>query len=289
MKVLIIGSSGFMARNLASALLNFGAEVVLASSSDSSGIDPRTGLLPDGFSVQTGTTAVVYMAQSPGYIDVPEQAPHVLSVNSLSAVRAAKAARAAGVSRFIYLSTGTVYAPCFSPISESFPVRRDNWYSLSKLHGEEALELFRPDFDIVVLRPFGVYGPGQTGRLVPNLVESIGAGRPITLQPSLYDADDLSGLKISLCFVDDATNIIIEILRNGGPSRLNIAGPEALSIREISERIGKIIGRPPQFSVGSTKRNFDLVADTTLLRNSLNPSFTPLDIGIQRLVSLGLS
>jgi nucleoside-diphosphate-sugar epimerase len=285
MKVLVIGSRGYIGRHLMADLADGGIEVVGVSSADGSGIDPDSGLLGDGFTVPVGTTAVVYMAQSPCYREVPQQASHVLAVNSLSVVRAATAARNAGVTRFIYFSTGTVYAPMFSPISEDAPVRRDSWYVLSKLHGEEALALFRSDMDVIVVRPFGVYGPGQSGRLVPNLIQSVKAGRPITLQARPGSAEDKDGLKISLCFIDDVIQILIGLLRNGGQACLNLAGPEAVSIRAMAEAIGSRVGREPVFELSASLRDSDLIADTRLLTGTLAPTFTSLGDGLAKAIS----
>jgi nucleoside-diphosphate-sugar epimerase len=255
------------------------------SSGNGSGIDPATGLFPTDFAISPGTSVVVYLAQSPRYRQVPEEAAHVLAVNSLSAVRAAILARAAGVERFIYVSTGTVYAPSFFPLSENAPVRRDNWYVLSKLHGEEALNLFRRDMEVIVVRPFGVYGPEQSGRLVPNLIDSVDSGRPISLQPRPNDQDDRGGLKISLCYVDDATNILIRLAMDGGPPCLNLAGLEALSIRSIAEAVGDLLGREPVFETSATLRDTDLIADPRLLAETLSPSFTSFGEGLARVIA----
>lgn len=285
MKVLVIGSGGYMGRHLMAALATEGVEGIGVSSGDGSGIDPESGLLPATFAIPPGTSTVVYMAQSPRYRQVPEQAPHVLTVNTLSAVRAATSARAAGVRRFIFVSTGTVYAPSFSPITENAPVRRDNWYVLSKLHGEEALTLFRRDMEVIVVRPFGVYGPEQSGRLVPNLIDSVTSGRPVMLQPRSAVSDDRDGLRISLCYIDDATDILIRLVLKGGPVCLNLAGPEALSIRFMAEAVGALVGRAAMFETSASQRDSDLIADTSLLVGVLFPQFTSFGDGLAKVVA----
>lgn len=280
MRVLVVGNNGYMGRHLMTGLSRDGLDGLGASSADGSGIDSESGLLPESFTVETGTDTVVYMAQSPRYRDVPAQASHVLASNALSAVRLAVAARAAGVRRFVYLSTGTVYSPSFSPLAETAPLRRDSWYVLSKLHGEEALGLFRQDMEVVVVRPFGVYGPGQSGRLVPNLIEAIKNNKPITLQPRLGDASDQEGLRISLCHIDDATNILLHIIKNGGPSCLNLAGPDALSIKQISTAIGGALGISPQLQKSNVPRDSDLISDTRLLTSTITLPYTKFDAGV---------
>lgn len=285
MTVLVIGSGGYMGRHLMTGLSQAGVEASGTSSSDGTGIDPESGLLPTAFAIQPGTTAVVYMAQSPRYREVPEQAAHVMAVNTLSAVRAATLARAAGVRRFIYVSTGTVYASSFAPLAEDAPVRRDNWYVLSKLHGEEALALFRPDMEVIVVRPFGVYGPMQSGRLIPNLIESVKMGRPVTLQPRPDMPEDREGLRISLCFIGDATDILVRLVKAGGPSCLNLAGPEAVSIRNIAESIGSIVGKAPLFEMSNSFRDSDLIADIRKLADTMNPRFSAFRDGLEQAIA----
>lgn len=282
--VLVIGSGGYMGRHLMAGLSRTGADARGTSSADGSGIDPESGLLPAAFAIPPGTTAVVYMAQSPRYREVPEQAAHVLAVNTLSAVRAATLARAAGVRRFVYVSTGTVYAPSFDPIAEDAPVRRDSWYVLSKLHGEEALNLFRQDMEVIAVRPFGIYGPAQKERMVPNLIDAVKNGRPVTLHPRKGMPADINGLKISLCYIDDATDILMRLVRDGGPACLNLAGPEAVSIRSIAEAAGAVFGRPPVFEVSSSPRDTDLIADTRNLVTAMAPRFTSFSDGFDRTI-----
>ena len=285
MKVLVVGSGGYMGQHLMTGLAAIGVDGIGVSSGDGSGIDPATGLFPASFDVSPDTSTVVYMAQSPRYRQVPEEAAHVLAVNTLSAVRAAISARAAGVQRFIYVSTGTVYAPSFSPITEDATVRRDNWYALSKLHGEEALSLFRPDMEVIVVRPFGVYGPGQTGRLVPNLINSVTSGRPVTLRPRPTVSDDRDGLRISLCYIDDATSILLRLIRDGGPACLNLAGLEALSIRSMAEAVGGLVGRSAIFELSTSLRDSDLIADVRLLVDALSPKFTSFRDGLAKVIA----
>ena len=284
MRTLVIGSTGYMGRHLMAGLAAAGMPAVGASSSDGTGIRPDTGLLPEGFAVPDGTGAVVYMAQSPRYRD-PDQAHHVLAVNVVSAVRAAVAARKAGVLRFIYVSTGTVYAPSFDPLDEDASVLGADWYSLSKIQGEQAVQMFRSDMEVHVVRPFGVYGPNQTGRLIPSLIESIKAGRPITLQPRQDNSKDNEGLRISLCHIDDATKILINLINFGGPACINLAGEHAIPIRTLATSLGALLSLPPVFKETNTFRHFDLVADINLLRKTWNVGFTPLSKGLETLIT----
>ena len=89
MSVLIIGSNGFLGRVLCDTLGTAGIDVLRASSSDGTGIDPRTGLLPDSFAVPASVDAVIYLSQSPAGLSAGELGPNMIAVQVHSLVRAA--------------------------------------------------------------------------------------------------------------------------------------------------------------------------------------------------------
>lgn len=284
MKVVVIGSGGYIGKNLVLSLKEKAFDVRPFSSSNGDCIDPTTGILSENFSVPSGTNAIIYLAQSPFYHQVPEMSWHLWSVNVVSAVRIAEMARKAKVERFIYASTGSVYSPAFEPLSETSPLRKDNWYLLSKVHAEEVLSLYRNDMDLVVMRIFGVYGPGQTDKLVPKLLSSVLQGKEISIERNPEDHSDLDGLKISLCYIDDIVEIIDSLISKGRSSILNIAGNEAVSLRQMVNAISQFFGKEPVLTVTERCRQGDLIADISLLRSTLNPQFTSFESGLKRTI-----
>lgn len=285
MRVLIVGSRGFIGSRLARTLTASGAAVAGLSSRDGTGIRPDTGFLPPDFSIEPGTDVVVYLATSPLHREGSRGAGHLFAVNVQSAIVCAEAARRAGAQRFVYASTGNVYAPSFGPMPESAPLRRDAWYALSKLHAEEALALFRPAMDVIIARLFGVYGPGQRGRLVPGLIASVLASRPIRLLGRPGDRGEPSGLRISLGYIEDVVSILARLVEHGGPPHLNVAGPDVVSLRELAEAVGRQVARRPVFDVPGVERELDLIADISLLERALEPAFTPFGEGLARTVA----
>ncbi|MBN2374583.1 NAD(P)-dependent oxidoreductase [bacterium] len=275
MKIAIFGSAGFVGRHLEKALRDHGHEVT--------GIDPKNGPVND-VEISKGTGAVLYLAQSPYYRQVPEMAWHLLDVNAVFATKAAQLAVKAGARRFIYASTGNVYAPSFEPMNESSPLRRDNWYSLSKVHGEESMKLMASYLDITIVRFFGLYGPGQTGTLVPNIIGTIRKNKPVFIDKNPVDPFDNEGLSISLCYIGDAVEILISLLDKTGPLVLNIAGEEAISMVHFAYAASRHIGIKPVFEKTEMIRDTNLIADITLLREIIDPSFTPLQTGLAKTV-----
>jgi UDP-glucose 4-epimerase len=284
MRIDIVGAGGYIGRHLAEKLSAQNVEVSLISSSSENGINPITGILPERFEFASNTDAVIYLAQSPHYRNVPDKSPHLLCVNLVSAVRAAEAARKTGIKRFIYASTGNAYAPSFSPLHEQSPLRRDNWYSLSKVQAEEALALFRRDMEITIVRPFGIYGPGQTEKLVSNLMRRVLSGDEILIDQNPEDSTDVGGLRISLCYIHDAVEILYSLINKPEIEYLNLAGPEAVSIRTLVEMMGRISGKKVNIVLADKCRQFDLVADIELLKRVLNPKFTEIEAGLAQTV-----
>lgn len=284
MKITAIGGGGFIGTRLVTNLRTGGNEVHVASSADGTGIAPASGLLPEDFSFPEGTQAVIYLAQSPHFRAMPEQASHLLAVNCLSVVRAAVAARRAGVQRFVYVSTGTVYSPSFAPLSESSALNRSNWYALSKIQAEECIQLFRNDFEVVVCRPFAIYGEGQEARLIPNLIRSVKQKQSITLQPAKRGERD-GGLRLSLCHVDDAAGSLARMVLGGGVSLVNLAGDEHFSVEDIARLIGRKLGIEPNLAVAENLRDGDLVSDSNVFSSYWSQSLIPFDKGLDRVLA----
>jgi nucleoside-diphosphate-sugar epimerase len=283
MKVLVVGARGFVGTRLVEHLGASGHSVVAVSSRDGTGLDAQTGLPAPSFHVPAGTGAVIYLAAARwkrgGTV------PNLFAVNVLSAITAAELARRAGAERFVYASSGSVYEPGFEAAKESSPLRRDDWYALSKLHAEEALALCRGAMHVTIARIFGVYGPGQRDRLVANLIESVRYGRPIVLHPRAGEEGPTDGLRVSLGYVDDVAAVLARLSTEGGPEVLNVAGGEVVGLRDIAVAIGTRLGVAPVFETSSTPRSFDLVADIDLLRRTLAPRLTAFEVGVARTVS----
>jgi len=281
---LVVGAGGFLGRSLVRELKSRGHTVHELSSSGPGGIDRVRGLFTDVPSIPPGIEAVYYVAQSPRAHETASSRAHAFAVNVLSAIECADAASAAGVRRFFYTSTGNVYQSSFDPLPETAPLNRGTLYSLTKIHAEEALRLYR-DMDVTCVRLFGLYGPGQTERLVPRLVAAIKGGLPISLEPREGDDESTDGLRISLCHVEDAARIMVDLVPQQRIPAINVASSEVLSIRTIADMIGRHTGLSVRWRLSERKRTFDLIADVSKLQSLLSPAFTPFEAGLRKTLS----
>ena len=267
MKCAVVGSNGFLARYLIPELQVAGLDISCHSSLDGSGIDPESGILSDSFSFEIGTSTVFYLAQSPSLGNLPASSAHVWAVNVLSALKAVEAARRVGAQKFIYVSSGTVYEPSFDLLDETATLNREDWYSLSKIQGEESVFTYKNYLDISIVRPFGLYGYGQVNRLIPTLIERVKQGQEIFLQDAEWEiADSRDGLRVSFCHAADAAKMLSDVAKLPGSCTVNLANSCQVSIREIAETIGQHLNIAPKFVVAENKRQADLLADITFLQ-----------------------
>lgn len=266
MNVAVIGARGYVGRHLCAKLEQQGTAVLRYSAGEADGISRITGRLPEGFAFPSKLDAVCFLSQSPHYRRMPEHSAHLLSVNCLAAVQAVEAARRAKVKRFVYASTGNVYAPSFDALTESSPVRRDNWYSLSKVMAEDALALYEADLEVAVARIFGVYGPLQEDKLFPMIVNKVRSGMELFVDRNPRDDADHDGLRISFIYIDDIVSRLIELLSNSHRGPINLAGSEVISVRDLATSAGKVLAIQPKIRLAPKYRDFDLIADTSLSR-----------------------
>lgn len=273
MTVCIIGAGGFLGQVLSREYSQRNIEIHKYSSKDHQPLFDDYGLIRENFEIPAGCESVIYLAQSPYYRDLPEHLSHVWNVNVVSAMNVARLACNADVKHFIYTSTGTVYGSSFKPLSESAPLRRDDWYALSKLHAEEGLMLFSNELQISILRLFGLYGPGQKDKLIPCLINKVITGKPVYIEKSGSDKVPPEGLNISLCHVSDAAKIIAELSGSGNCGIMNIASDEVLGIREITNLIANELKIEPEFAIADGFRKGNLIADTGKLKKLLSPEF----------------
>lgn len=292
-KYVIIGAGGFIGRHLGRAHAALGHAVIgLDAARDVDAGFPVAEfdvLGPVDAPIPAACDVVYYLAQSPHYRDFPEHAEHLFAVNALGALRAATTAARAGARRFVYASTGNVYAPTFEPMQEGDAVRRDDAYALSKLAGEEMVAVV-PDIEVTRVRLFGVFGPGQRAGLVPAIAERVAANEPVTLAAHPHVADDDGGLRISLTCVDDVIQMLTGLVARPDvlPGVVNLAAPEAASVREIATAIGDTLGIAASFAPAPSRQT-DFIADVTRLAELIKVSHTPLDRAIGRAFGAPLS
>jgi nucleoside-diphosphate-sugar epimerase len=206
---------------------------------------------------------VVYLAQSKRWNAFPETAPDLFTVNVAGLTQALGYAQGAGVGRFVYVSTGSVYTQSRQPAVETEAIdlaASRSYYVACKLAGEVLLGPFQALFPVLSLRLFMPYGSGQNPEmLLPQLVRKVRAGETI----QLHGRDGIVANPVAAADVAETLRRCLELDQS---ATLNVAGPRLLTLRAIGETIGRVTGREPRFEVQPQVLPRVIAGDTAALQ-----------------------
>lgn len=154
--------------------------------------------------------------------------------NIAAAVNLARAARAAGATRFILISSARIHGRTHAgPVTDTTPPNPMSAYAESKLQAEhDVAAAFGPG--LVILRPVTVIGPACPGKL-PLLLRLLARGVPLPFggienQRSFIDRDDLARLALAILRAEHP------------PQSVLAAHPESISTPALIRALAKGLG-----------------------------------------------
>lgn len=156
------------------------------------------------------------------------------------------AARAAGVRRFVYASSSSVYGddPAL-PKHEGLQAAPISPYAASKLAGEHYCRVFTKTFGLptVALRYFNVFGPLQDPRstyaaVIPRFIYWTLAGEPLEIHGDGLQTRDFT-------YVDNvvAANLLAAAREDLDGEPVNIACGQRLTLLEVADTVERLVGR----------------------------------------------
>jgi UDP-glucose 4-epimerase len=156
------------------------------------------------------------------------------------------------------------------PIAEDHPLSAPNPYAHTKILAEDVARFYERSFglSLVIVRPFNIYGPGQTGPLlIPSIVRQV-------FDPSV-DAVRVQDLrpKRDYLYVDDVIAFFLAVLRPGVRGIFNIGSGRSASVAEIIELVSDAAGiRKPVVNANEQRPGevMDVVADVSRAATELD-------------------
>ena len=275
MKVLVTGGAGYIGSHACKALARAGHEpIVYDNLSGGHRWAVRYGPLEEGDVCDPGRLAEVMERRRPDAVmhfaalisvgESVDQPDLYYRVNVGGAVNVLSAMRAAGVSRFVFSSTGTVHGPPPAlPITEDMPLAPISPYGRSKAMVEQILAdaAAASDLSCVALRYFNACGADPDGELgeahhpethlIPLLLVAIRDGAPLTLNGEDHPTPDGTCVRdyIHVSDLARAHVLALEALKPGFRA-YNLGTGEGYSVRQIIDAARQVTGRPVDMCVG---------------------------------------
>lgn len=248
-KVLLTGATGFIGGAVLARLLSEDCPVAVAvrrvnalpGSKAIKIVVPDFGDLPallDGYDVVIHAAARAHIMHE----SIEDPLSEYRRVNVEGTLNLARRAVAAGVKRFIFISSIKVNGECtaegraFAANAEPAP---EDIYGLSKLEAEQGLLslVTEAGMEIVVIRPPIVYGPGVKGNFA-SIIKLLEKGFPLPLG-AIHN-------KRSLVGIDNLVDLIVRCIDHpAAANQVFLAGDgEDLSTTELLRGVGEAMGKP---------------------------------------------
>ena len=280
-RILVTGGAGFIGSHLVDALVALGKEVVvydrLSTGSEENlptQVEVTRGDVRDQAQVaesMKGADLVFHLAANANGTRSIDDPRFDFETNAMGTFNVAEAALEAGVNKFVYMSSASVYGtPRHFPMGEDHPTRPFVPYGASKLAAETLCRAFFDTFGLplVVARPFCVYGPRENPRLA--LVEVTrylswhlnGKSIPIVGDPDKKTRD--------FVHVSDVVQGLL-LLADRAPvgEVFNLGSGTEVTMRDLANVIGTVTGRPALVETISqiTEDTYRLVGDVSKIRS----------------------
>lgn len=250
-RVLVTGASGFIGRHLVACLRSAGFKVRCAfrrpQTNDEAFRGCETVVVgdiadnPEWLPILRGVDMVAHIA---GRAHIGGEARQDAldrhrTVNVEATRLLARAAKEAGVGRFLYLSSIGVLGD--QTLGRKFDEKTQPQprapYAISKLEAEEWLIREAGPMEVVIVRPPLVYGPGNPGNFL-KLIRLVAKGYPLPFasirnrRSFIYIGNLVDLLKVCLVAPNAAGQVYV------------VGDGEAISLPSLVSKIGDALGRP---------------------------------------------
>jgi len=307
-RVLVTGGLGFIGSNLARALVDAGARVVLVDSlvpeyggnrANVAGIEDRVTVDvsdvrdPHSFRSLVQEQDVLFnLAGQTSHLDSMTDPATDLEINAAAQLSILEACRHHNPTvKLVFASTRQIYGrPQYLPVDERHPVAPTDVNGINKAAGEAYHMLYGQvhALPVVALRLTNTYGPGMRVRDARQTFLGIWIRSVLTGEPFEIWGDGMQ--RRDLLYVDDAVRaFLLAGARDAAVGEVfNVGSPVSVSLAELAETLVRVAGQgafrivpfPPErqaIDIG------DFYADDAKIRAALGWSASvPLEDGLRR-------
>jgi UDP-glucose 4-epimerase len=287
--VLVTGGAGFIGAHLVRRLVEAGKDVIVLDNMKRGKREKLAELeragkvrvvvgdirrFDDVAPLVQGCETVFHLAAQSNVMGATDDPDYSVTTNVNGTCTVLRAAAMAKVARLVFTSSREVYGdPSKLPVEEADPIRPKNAYAASKVAGEAYCRTYVASHGLAVeiVRLANVYGPGDSGRVIPLWLDFAKDGRELPV----YGGQQV----IDFLWVGTAVDALLFASERGLPGPVNIGSGTATKILELAERI-LAVTRSKSKVVLTAAREIEVarfVADTRLMRSlGLTPEPDPL-------------
>jgi UDP-N-acetylglucosamine 4-epimerase len=258
-RFLVTGGAGFIGSNLVRELIARGEQVRVLDNfatgrrdnlrSVAGRIEVVEGRVENPGTVATamqGIDYVLHQAALPSVQRSVEAPVESHAANLTGTLVLLQAAAEAGLRRFVYASSSSVYGDSPTlPKVETMPTDPLSPYAVGKLGGELYCKVFHRlhGLETVALRYFNVFGPGQSpdsqyAAVVPRFIAALKSGRqPVVFGDGLQSRD--------FTYIDNVVQANLSACSAGKEAAgeaFNIATGQAVTLLDLLKRMGELLG-----------------------------------------------
>lgn len=247
MRILVTGGSGFIGAHVVRKLREFGVTprvFDLTPPDQIDNVEYYQGSILELEHLRSAlrqVDAVMHLAAVADVKDVFNEPHYSETVNVRGTINVLEAMRRSGVKRIVYGSTTWVYSDAVDQNVDETTLLRppSHLYTATKVASEYYCHSYGQLYGLqpTILR-YGIpYGPGaRSGAVIPIFVNKALRGESLTL------AGDGSQFRKFVYVEDLAEGNVLSLKEAAANQTYNLDGSEKITIRQIAETIGKILG-----------------------------------------------
>ena len=280
-RVLITGGAGFIGNHLANRLILDGHSVIvydnlsrgnsLFATKQQDHIEFVLGDLRDYtrlYNTVAKSEVIYHLGAQANVVGAINDPDYCVTTNVMGTYNLLKASKEIGVKRIVFTSSREVYGEVKQfPVNENTPLKWKNPYGYSKAIGEQYCYLFNNFYKlpVVILRLANVFGPGDTGRVIPLFIEKACSGVPLVV----YGGEQI----IDFIWIDQVVEALISAMVcpvTGIP--INIGSGEGISILDVANLVIGLVHSSSKIVI-EPERNFETqkyIADISRMKKYLS-------------------
>lgn len=287
LKVLILGSEGFVGSNLVEEL-GKSHQIIAADQIVSTKQNYVQFNIADYESVQNTikNVDIVIDLVAHSLISSIDQTIQNAQINIIGLLNVLEACRQNKIKKIIFTSASSLIGePQTYKVPETHVAKPKTAYGITKLASEHYLRLYQELYGLnfVVFRFFNIYGDHQKNGLIPSLYGRIMKNEPLTVFGKGDQIRDYVYIKDIVSFFEDAIST-----NKADNSIFNLGTGDGSTILDVINVISKILNISPklEFKPARPGEIGNFVSDTTMLQKTFGhiPK-TSLEDGLDKTVS----